>query len=297
MEKKKLVDLSENNVKNFRNRMNANHRVNIQRLEAITQEIAQDHKLRELLKSRNTDKLIATYQDTFENLMRNHRITHFNFHDSDRVNLLRVQQPEKHGDRIDRLVMLEAERTKAVVSGDELCPNGKFILWSACAIFDSNSLIGYLELGKEIISTLPVFHSDPGIDLALVIDKSTLNRAQWETSMEMLGREADWERFAEGVIYECTMPRLPTECDRLVSKAEQDHGEVSAEITINNRSWRVVVQPISFALRTVQGNLIVLYDISAPKAAFAQFIRLTASLVLVLMALLIVFFLHGAAAD
>lgn len=159
-------------------------------LDALEEVLLHDAGLREALKRQDRQALLAACGDIFAHLREDHNITHFYFHRPDRVNLLRVHKPEKNGDLIDRFTAIEAERTGQTTSGIELGPLGTFTLRVVQPVFDGETLIGYLELGKEIEDILAGIHDEHGVELAVSIRKNALDRVKWETGMEMLGQRA-----------------------------------------------------------------------------------------------------------
>jgi hypothetical protein len=96
-------------------------------LDALGQVLLLDTGLREALKDRDRERLLANYEQVFLKLRGGHGITHFYFVGTDRVCLLRVHKPGKHGDLIDRFTMREAERTGMAAVGLELGPLGTFL--------------------------------------------------------------------------------------------------------------------------------------------------------------------------
>ncbi len=119
-------------------------------LATLEEILLHDADLRDALKRQDRPALLAAYGDVFARLRQEHSITHLYFYDPDRVNLLRVYNPAKHGDLIDRFTTLETERTGKMGSGIELGSMGTFTLRVVRPAFDGKTLIGYLELGKEI---------------------------------------------------------------------------------------------------------------------------------------------------
>ena len=102
----------------------------------------------------------------FESLHREHALTHLYFFDKNRVCLLRVHKPEKHGDLINRFTAIEAERTGKTASGIELGPLGTFTLRVVQPVFEGQTLLGYVELGKEIEDVLQALHTGSGLHVA-----------------------------------------------------------------------------------------------------------------------------------
>jgi len=169
-------------------------------LSASLQIITNDAGMKNNLRVRDKEALLADWEPLFKKLNEKESVTHFYFQGSDRINILRVHNPDKNGDRIDRYTTLEAKRTGKTVFGVELGPLGTFTLRVVEPVFDGDTLIGYVELGKEIEEVLEILHRDEFIELAVSISKENLKRKKWENGMEMLGRKGDWERFPDAAV-------------------------------------------------------------------------------------------------
>ncbi len=81
-------------------------------ISAVQEAILTDRKVSDALKALDRERLLEDYKDIFATLLGKYSITHFYFHGPDRVNLLRVHNPERNGDLIDRFTALEAERIR-----------------------------------------------------------------------------------------------------------------------------------------------------------------------------------------
>ena len=256
-------------------------------LSAIGDALVSEASLIDGLKARDGEQLLREYAPLFTQFQARYGITHFYFHLPNRVNLLRVHKPERKGDTINRLTALEAERTGQTASGAELGPLGTFTLRVVLPVFEDATLIGYLELGKEIEDILGEITEEHGLELAVSIPKNMLDRNQWEAGMAMLGREADWDRFPKDALIYSSLPRFPTEFDRFVDELGHVDHEVTAETVFDGRSWRVLIAPLSDVSGNEVGDLIVLHDISAEKAAFHQIFVLSTVTALVLLTALL----------
>jgi PAS domain S-box-containing protein len=241
-------------------------------LSALEDLLLQDVNLIEAFKAQDRDRLLAYNERTFAQLKAAHGITHFYFQRPDRTNLLRMHKPEKRDDRITRSTTLKAESTGKTASGIELGSLGTFTLRVVQPVFDDDTLIGYIELGKEIEDILDDISREQGFDLAALIHKNRLIQKQWESGMKMLGREADWDRFADDVIIYSSMPQFPDEVGRSISEAIHKQRDPATETTIGNKTWRVLVAPLTDASNTNVGHLILLHDITAAKAEFHKFL-------------------------
>ena len=258
-------------------------------LAALEEVFLRGASLHYAMKDRDRERLLTSYGDVFAQLRQDHGMTHFYFHGPDRVNLLRVHKPEKHGDLIDRFTAREAERTGKMAFGIELGPLGTFTLRVVRPVFDGGTLIGYIELGKEIEDILAGIHDKHGVELALDIRKSVLDRTKWEAGMKMLGREADWNRFPDDVLIYTSMPRFPSECEQYVGEAGLTHDDVTTEAEFNGKSWRVMANPLKDASGAEVGDLIVMDDISEAKSAFNRLVAVAVGVALLLVTALIGF--------
>jgi two-component system sensor histidine kinase/response regulator len=252
--------------------------------------IAADATVQKALREGNANRLLAAWWPVFEMLQSESNVTHFYFLDKNRVCLLRVHKPEKRGDLINRFTALEAERTGKTASGIELGPLGTFTLRAVQPVFEGGSLIGYVELGKEIEDILRG-RLAPGLDVAVVIRKEHLNRQSWEDGMRMLGRAADWDRLPRSAVIFSSQGRLP---DAFASWADNiagdpDLGKTDREITFDGKDWRVSAAPLQDASGREVGNLLVMCGISAEKETFLRLLVLGGTAGAVLLAMLLGF--------
>jgi len=206
-------------------------------LAAVESVLIQETRLRQLLRSQDRQGLLSSYAPVFSKLKTDYSLTHFYFMDTHRICLLRVHKPEKYGDRFDRFTALEAERTGKTAWGIEIGPLGTFTLRIVQPVFDGETLIGYLELGKEIEDVLAGIHRRTGVELSVTLKKSALNRDAWEAGMTMMGREADWNRFPEDAMIYSTFSPFPSELAPFVGEQGHRHGTTTAETHFNHAPW------------------------------------------------------------
>jgi len=256
-------------------------------LAALESGILRDVGLRDALGTKDRDRLLADWEPTFRKMLAEHGVTHFYFHGPDRVNLLRVHKPSKHGDLIDRFTAREAERTGEAVSGIELGSLGTFTLRVVRPVFDGESLIGYLELGKEIEDILEDLSEGHGVHLAVAIKKNALKRETWESGMEMLGRESNWNRFPHDVLIYTSQPSFPAEAESFVDETGHVHDDATAELAFSGKTWRVLVSPLTDVSGAEVGDLLVFHDITEPMKHFNRMLALAVVASSVLLFILI----------
>lgn len=246
--------------------------------------------MRKALQAQDRQRLLQIHEHIYNKLNKTISITHFYFHLPNRINLLRVHKPERHDDLIGRFTACKAERTGKTVSGIELGPLGTFTLRVVQPIYEDGRLIGYLELGKEIEDILDKLHNRQDVELAVSIRKKVLKRKDWEAGMKMLGRQADWNRFADDVLIYSSLPEFPASIESFIGPAGHLHNIVD-EKKFESKTWHISVTPFKDVSGVEVGDLIIMNDITVSKQTST---RLTAVTVGAALALVIVLlgFLH-----
>ncbi len=260
-------------------------------LTLAAQPIAADEETVQAVSRRDFDRLLAIYQPVFKILNQQTHLARFSFIDTNLHNLLRIHQPQQRGDSIDRSSATEAARSGKMTSGIELDPHGNPTLRVVQPIFQGTTLIGYVELGKEMTDTFQALRSRSDNPVTVIIDKKFLDRPVWESEMRQLGRDAVWERLSRSVIYYSSDKRLP---DALFSWADQttsDSRSLTANhpIAFDGKNWVGAAIPFQDASGKEIGKLLVMRDISSMKQEFWRLMSWAAPVCLVLLTLLVAF--------
>jgi Double sensory domain of two-component sensor kinase len=100
----------EDEVEAASNQLKQNLRREASLLAFVEETIVADRRLHDALKSTDRERLATNYQELFSRIREMHEITHFYFHLPDRTNLLRLHQPERYGDVVERFTLRQAER-------------------------------------------------------------------------------------------------------------------------------------------------------------------------------------------
>lgn len=176
-------------------------------LKALLFVLRENPVLQQQFMARDREKLLETSRYLEQSLHQDYHITHFYFHTPDRVNFLRVHQPKRHGDKIDRLTIRQAEETGDVASGVEIGPLGTLTLRAVMPWYAGKQLVGYLELGRELASIVSAFRQSETVDgYLLTVNKQFVERQGWALGMAMLDRPANWSAFSDRVVMINTLP-------------------------------------------------------------------------------------------
>jgi len=256
--------------------------------------LQKDNDLRKAWLAKDRKALLKYSMSIFDNIRLQHKITHFYFHDLDSVCFLRVHNPSRHGDYIDRFTMHSAVRDGKAAYGIELGPLGTFTLRVVHPWQIDGRLVGYIELGEEIEYITSKLKETLGVELCLVIKKSYLTQAEWEEGMKMLGREAQWNQFPNFVISGSTFARLPAalskyleELSRCDDKEHLSHAH-ALKLPSNNRYYLGRFLPLIDAGGRDVGDIAVHADITEEVSGLRIF-----SVILTLCCITVIFLFLG----
>lgn len=249
----------------FRNVLDLSITHDVEFITAILDEIVTRRPdIRTSFVARQRDTLLDDTKAHFAQLRQRYQITHFYFHDPLRRNFLRVHDPGRHGDVIERFTALQAEKTGETVAGIELGVLGTLTLRVVAPWWSEGELLGYLEIGKEIDDIIGDLHRSLGIGLALYVDKEHLNRKDWELGRKLLDRPGRWDPLPDHVLLASHGQEIPPQ--RLASLDLDRHSE-SWEIPVKEQSVGdsnlvATTQPFRDASGKRLGHFLISQDLS-----------------------------------
>ncbi|MBF0273375.1 MAG: response regulator [Magnetococcales bacterium] len=176
------------------------HSDEVSKMQIAISAIRLNDTIRNTYLTRDREALYTTSKGFFRALQQENRITHFYFHQPDRVNFLRVHQPDRFGDGIDRASLMLAQESGLVSSDLELGKMGTLVLRTVTPWYDGQTLIGFIELGKELEQFAGLVRQQFPVDLYLFVEKSRLQQTDWQSGAKMLGRSLVWDAFPDHVV-------------------------------------------------------------------------------------------------
>ena len=233
--------------------------------------IANDPFVLKALRERDSDALLMRWQEVFQKMREDNHLTHFYFLDKNRVCLLRVHNPVKKGDVINRFTALEAEWKRQPSSGLEIGPMGTLTLRVVQPVIVDNELIGYIELGKEIKDVLHQLHFQSNNHLAVVLRKEMLKRSDWEAGLQSLSREGNWNLLKKDVLIYSSLEKLPHPLIDMMNKRlgiEHTHQEVDDEVYADGNTYRISVVGLNDVSGKEVGDLFIINNITNEKIEF-----------------------------
>jgi hypothetical protein len=221
-----------------------------------------------------------------------HRITHFYFHNPDQTNFLRVYDPERFGDVVNRFTLLETIKTGQGSAGIELGKLGTMTLRVVHPWQINGKIVGYIEMGEEIDHIIEKLHNILDVELYISIYKSFLKEENWKAGMRLLNRQNDWNFSPYAVIVNQSLKNIPESLNVFMEKGKHEYMEMATDLklSIDQFDYRVGVVPLFDAGEREIGDIIILYDVTARLSSFKKTILIIVGYSALAGLLLFVFF-------
>lgn len=217
-------------------------------------------------------RLRALVAPLFESLNRDHRITHLYFTGLDRVNVLRLHEPESFGDVIDRFTTRSAAETGRPSAGIELGPFGTLTLRSVTPWRHDGATIGLIELGEEIGPLLADTGLSLGVHIYALIRRDTTDPAAWRQGRRMPGQPDHLVEVGDHVLVsQSSAEAFPAE--RALIPALLRDGSIQT-VQTGDGPLSIATAPLADASGRVVGVLAIFADRSGAQATFTNWMIL-----------------------
>ncbi len=192
----------------------------ISKMAAVSETLIMNPQVRDAFAAKDRNRLLELTAPLYPRL-KSEGITNWMFHtpEPDMAVFLRLHNPPKFGDHLNRFMDKEAARTHAMVVGNELAKAG-FAVRILRPVYDSQGgLAGYVEFGEEIGQFIRTMKSQTGDDYGLLLSKKFVDRQFWADSSAVWKRRDNWDDNPNFVVADKT-----TATDSII----QFQGEVAA---------------------------------------------------------------------
>jgi len=210
---KLLLEYSINTVHDLQSDLDKAISDKVEILLSLEKAISTNPAMNRALQAGDKDELHRLYAQYYRQLNVHLNVTHFYFHRADLVNLLRLHQPPRSGDKIDRLTAISALESLKPSWGMELGILGTYTLRVVSPVFSQGALIGFTELGVEIedLANSILDKSIVPLEWAITIKKKRLNKQLWQEGMKVLGRKDSWDDYPDLVWVSSSLNQVPSQ--------------------------------------------------------------------------------------
>lgn len=284
-----LVKSAEQDARNVPGTIHAYIQEQAKGLGETAEALIHNRFLKEALYRLDREALINEYADIYQTFNEKYGITHFYFHTPERINLLRLHNPGRYGDFINRFTAQAAESSGSDSWGIELGPLGTFTLRYVKPVYYRNRLAGYLEIGKEIEELLSITAEPEDLSIAVSIEKKLLQRDTWETYMKKMGRNPQWHLiddyvliyYSSGINQELLGRSLNT------GRRTNFHRYTLSE---NGRTMYYITVPVEDAAGREVGDIIIVRDYTELKRTFIVFLLINGTVTILVIGGAYIFF-------
>ena len=246
-------------------------------LGSLNKTARRDEALQQAWLAKDRPALLQQALPRFKEMLNEHRITHFYFIGLDKKCFLRVHQPSRHGDIIERKTMQEAAKTGDIGAGLELGPMGTFTLRVVYPWHIQGKLVGYIELGQEIDHTISRLHELLNVDVFMLVKKNLLEQTRWQETMQKMERRSNWDQFKDLVIISSTLDHYSTALEQNAYNEDMEgHTDVSFEpfpylVSDNKHEYATSFTHLTDIGNNDVGEMVVLSDVTAEQEELYRF--------------------------
>ncbi len=237
-------------------------------------------------------QLLASSRPIFKEFLAAHDITHFYFIDREGRCFLRVHNPDREGDTINRWSFNTARQSQKISSGIELGPLGTLTLRVVAPWRVNDKIIGYLELGKETTLLLPMLKDALNVELLFAVRKNLLNHDQWQEGRRMMGYSDNWEELSNHVIIASTRPDTPSDIDPFLQQEHTSHNNFIISTTMGDLHYDGGFISLKESSGREIGEIIVLLNFNAERLTLRHLYLSLALVILTAGIILSILFYH-----
>lgn len=175
------------------------------KMAAVSETLIMNPQVRDAFAAKDRSRVLELTAPLYPKL-KSQGITNWMFHtpEPDMAVFLRLHNPAKFGDHLNRFMDKEVVRTHAMVVGNELAKAG-FAVRILRPFYDSSGQVtGYVELGEEIGQFIHAMKSQTGDDYGLLLSKKFVDRKFWADSSAVWKRRDNWDDKANFVVADKT---------------------------------------------------------------------------------------------
>lgn len=266
-------------------------------LRGMTDLLVERPEFREPLKAGDGAALGRLASSLYTDFNHRYRVSHFYFINNEGVVLHRAHTPDRSGDKIDRFTFREAKRTKRTAYGVELGPLGTFTLRVVSPVEENGKIIGFIELGEEIGHIVDALRQTVNVELAVLINKKHLSRADWQSGVKAANSLAmPWEKLSGHVVTSLNQTELLNHPETFLERFLSGSSRMQ-ELSASGRTFMSSGLPLRDASQREVGVMLVFSDVTHKVEARGRQVFLAAVACFMTSALMFLYFYHRVGAE
>jgi signal transduction histidine kinase len=234
----------------------------VQTMKSLMLLVMDDRRLQQLFLAGDRDALAAATAPLMQGLLARNGISHLYFIRGDRSVMLRAHRPGEFDDRIDRYTLQQAQASGTFHSGYEQGPYGSYTLRVTTPWVVDGRTIGFVEMGVEFEQLIAGIRKALHADVVVVINKSLVNHAKWQTAQGGNARKAPWDEYPGVVVLSRTLDAIPAPVKAYLAKGGGRPAENRFRFREDGRVAQVIARPLNNMRGMVVGEMVMIKDVT-----------------------------------
>ncbi len=255
-------------------------------LETLEQVVLLDSHVLKVLKESNNELLLMELKSKFDAMLRQNRITQFSFYDTNLTTMLRLHDFNRSGDTAEHATLLSAKQSGQFTWGLEIEEEGIITLRAVHPIYESGTLLGYVEFGKKIDDFLEILEMSFHSQAILLIPPKYSTKQLWGKNIQIHNRFFMQNKHAQEVLGGTSFSFLS---DDFLKEVESLQSNTSKEVSIDGIDWLFYKHALYNIAGKKIGNLLILHDISAMKSSYLRLVFVSGVIVACILIAVFVF--------
>ena len=234
-----------------------------EKMVAILVTLERNEALKQALNEGNRSLLSELSLRLFEELKSRNLISSLAYADSQRANLLRVENPGVLAETMNEVAALEAEHSGNIARGLEMGRHGQLNYWVVAPWYEKNFLLGFVELGANINQIL--FRLSRLLEPALFValNKDFLHREDWQQQQAVIGVDASWERYPKHVLFPVESANFSSEVWHFIGESlGKPSGDSIPQLSSGGMNYCLIKFPLFDANMNSVAEIVALVDVS-----------------------------------
>ncbi len=215
----------------------------------------------------DTAALLAETEPVLRRLRKDFGISHWYFISPDRRVLLRVHEPAKAGDLIQRKTLLDAASTGKPATGIELGATATYTLRHVIPWHADGHLIGYIELGQEVEWFASQIKHLTHLETITAVTKRYTNEENFLFGKKALGFSGNWQDHRNFAILSQTLPELPQQLVNIWEDTPAEQQSNVFEAQSQDVLWSGIIIPLSDYEQRPAASIALLSNVTATRQA------------------------------
>jgi len=177
----------------------------ISKMTAVSETLLTNPQVRDAFAAKDRDHLLGLTAPLYP-LLKSQGITNWMFHtpEPNMTVFLRLHNPAKFGDPLNRFIDKEVVRRHSLITGNEMAKAG-FAVRILRPFYDSKGFVtGYVEFGEELGQFIHTMKDQTGNEYGLLLNKQYMDRQFWADSSKVWKRRDNWDDNASFVVADKT---------------------------------------------------------------------------------------------